>query len=377
LQSLLSYTAANQLFFALSPTATTGSYDYTWHWYDGKGLRVVSAVAAGESYNPESPPTPGSGVFSYYVYDGSDVQLALRRSGSSWRLEHRYLVGGIDQPLVGRFTDYQGNRRNLAFVLNQQGTTLAAMKSDGTQESQTEFFSRNPFGRLESATGTGTPLNLQTGFTGASTPNQTGGFTYLRNRWYDPNTGRFLTQDPIGIAGGVNLYTYAGSNPIAFADPFGLCRKYSGGSEDANCRKIVNDLKSTASRAEPGVTTDEPNVFQQAAEGYEATDREVAFVDARDERLDVNKYNSDKNPATVTLGNTDVVGGVIYLDKDLGMGDMMAAATHEILVHGNEKKPPIGDLLPTTKELNFRIFFQMPNDLRPLPKWGTLLYGGH
>jgi hypothetical protein len=32
-----------------------------------------------------------------------------------------------------------------------------------------------------------------------------------------------LTQDPLGLAGGVNLYEYAGSNPVSFDDPFGLC----------------------------------------------------------------------------------------------------------------------------------------------------------
>jgi uncharacterized protein RhaS with RHS repeats len=39
---------------------------------------------------------------------------------------------------------------------------------------------------------------------------------------YDPQTGRFLTQDPIGLAGGVNLYAYAGNNPVSYSDPYGL-----------------------------------------------------------------------------------------------------------------------------------------------------------
>jgi RHS repeat-associated protein len=46
---------------------------------------------------------------------------------------------------------------------------------------------------------------------------------YLRNRYYDPITGRFTQEDPIGIAGGLNLYGFAGGDPVNFGDPFGLC----------------------------------------------------------------------------------------------------------------------------------------------------------
>jgi RHS repeat-associated protein len=49
------------------------------------------------------------------------------------------------------------------------------------------------------------------------------GLVYMRNRWYDPNEGRFTQEDPIGYAGGSNLYAYVGNNPILYTDPFGLC----------------------------------------------------------------------------------------------------------------------------------------------------------
>lgn len=48
-----------------------------------------------------------------------------------------------------------------------------------------------------------------------------------RARYYNPATGRFLSEDPIGFAGGFNLYAYANENPLSFNDPFGTCAKYS------------------------------------------------------------------------------------------------------------------------------------------------------
>jgi len=45
---------------------------------------------------------------------------------------------------------------------------------------------------------------------------------YMRNRYYDPKAGRFTQEDPIGLAGGMNLYGFAGGDPVNFSDPFGL-----------------------------------------------------------------------------------------------------------------------------------------------------------
>jgi RHS repeat-associated protein len=49
------------------------------------------------------------------------------------------------------------------------------------------------------------------------------GLLHRRNRYYDPKQGRFTQEDPIGLAGGLNLYGFANSDPVNYADPFGLC----------------------------------------------------------------------------------------------------------------------------------------------------------
>uniref|UniRef100_UPI001ABAB39B RHS repeat-associated core domain-containing protein n=1 Tax=Burkholderia pyrrocinia TaxID=60550 RepID=UPI001ABAB39B len=47
------------------------------------------------------------------------------------------------------------------------------------------------------------------------------GLHYNRHRYYDPSSGRFVSKDPIGLAGGINVYQYT-SNPVQWVDPFGL-----------------------------------------------------------------------------------------------------------------------------------------------------------
>jgi RHS repeat-associated protein len=62
------------------------------------------------------------------------------------------------------------------------------------------------------------------------------GLHYNRYRYYDPNIGQFVGQDPIGLAGGDNPYQYA-LNPISWIDPLGLtCLKWN-----ANARRWQNE----------------------------------------------------------------------------------------------------------------------------------------
>jgi len=76
------------------------------------------------------------------------------------------------------------------------------------------------------------------------------GTLYRRNRYVDPSTGRFTQEDPIGLAGGLNLYGFAASDPINFADPFGL----SPCSERvAGLRRRVQSLRRRVDQYEDAV----------------------------------------------------------------------------------------------------------------------------
>lgn len=61
------------------------------------------------------------------------------------------------------------------------------------------------------------------GYEGLPPPHADENFPYLHlgARYYDPEIGRFLQRDPIGIAGGVNVYAYCHNNPVVSVDPDG------------------------------------------------------------------------------------------------------------------------------------------------------------
>ena len=74
------------------------------------------------------------------------------------------------------------------------------------------------------------------------------GLHYNLNRYYDPFVGRYLTQDPIKLAGGWNFYQYVCGNPVKWSDPLGLIKGLSDGviisTPNQNYRAIAMGVES-------------------------------------------------------------------------------------------------------------------------------------
>jgi len=73
------------------------------------------------------------------------------------------------------------------------------------------------------------------------------GLHYNHHRYYDPDTTRYLTQDPIGLIGGTNLYRYA-PNPTAWVDPLGLSNNNCSNTASIKHRVLSNIAESKAAR---------------------------------------------------------------------------------------------------------------------------------
>ena len=97
-----------------------------------------------------------------------------------------------------------------------------ATSGDGTSATVEGRNTYDPYGKAVSLpTWSGSPVPVPYGFTGSRKDDSTGLYL-MHHRWYDPETGRFIEQDPIGESGGLNVYAYVGSSPTMLVDPTGL-----------------------------------------------------------------------------------------------------------------------------------------------------------
>ena len=79
---------------------------------------------------------------------------------------------------------------------------------------------------------------------------------YRRNRYFDPVSGRFTQQDPIGVAGGMNLYGFANGDPVNFSDPFGLLECSREKPKDCTLLDVLRNVLAGIGATAGGDITD-------------------------------------------------------------------------------------------------------------------------
>jgi RHS repeat-associated protein len=113
--------------------------------------------------------------------------------------------------------DLSGLEGEQSYLTDRLGTVRDIANTSG---SVIDHLAYDSFGKVTNET---SPTNGDRfKFTGRELDAETG-FYYFRARYYDPATGRFVTQDPIGFdAGDANLYRYVGNGPTNDTDRSGL-----------------------------------------------------------------------------------------------------------------------------------------------------------
>jgi RHS repeat-associated protein len=191
---------------------------YAYDYLDRKIRKTVDTNANG---TPES-------TFAY-VWDGQNVVLSFQGTTGvgAASLAHRYLHGpAVDQILADETVP--GLAQTVRWMLpDQQGTIIDTADYQWSQG----VLQGGGGGSLLMHDEYGNPMrsadlaNLNAvgwGYAGREWDADAGMY-YNRARWYDPRTGRFASEDPIGQASGdTNLYRYVGNSPTNHTDPSGL-----------------------------------------------------------------------------------------------------------------------------------------------------------
>jgi RHS repeat-associated protein len=215
--------AKNQLTRARTKNHTTvpQAYDLTFS-YDSEGRRVKKHVV--EYQNG----TQVSEKIVTFVWDGWDLLYERHQLPSGLTLLERKFLWGPD------IADGQaGGAGGLLLIKETKGnaTTNIIPLYDGTghvaaltdiNKNLLASYAYGPFGEKISAEGThaqSNPWRYATKYLDEET-----GLYYFGKRFYDPITGQFLSRDPMGENESINLYGYAGNDPINHIDVLGLAK---------------------------------------------------------------------------------------------------------------------------------------------------------
>ncbi|MHC1727308.1 MAG: RHS repeat domain-containing protein [Syntrophobacteraceae bacterium] len=149
------------------------------------------------------------GVETRYIYDPFGNLLA--EADSLNQITRKYIYGKGLLALATPTARY-------CYHFNPTGSTIAI--TDMTQ-AVVNAYTYEPFGQILAQQETlPQPFKFVGRYGVMAEPN---GLYYMRARYYDPSVGRFISEDPIGFAGGdVNLSAYVQNDPINLIDPLGL-----------------------------------------------------------------------------------------------------------------------------------------------------------
>ena len=141
-------------------------------------------------------------------------------------LFRHYIDGiGIDEHLTLDQYNNDGSQivRTIYYHQNQRGDTVATTDANGQIIALYEYTTFGVVFEIEDdeLTEMETPDEVVYTFQGRRTDPETG-LMYYRNRYYNPQLGRFLQRDPLGYVDNYNLYAAFGGNPYIYSDPMGL-----------------------------------------------------------------------------------------------------------------------------------------------------------
>ena len=146
-----------------------------------------------------------------FVWDGDVI---LHESHSSD--EHEALITDWEFDRYGFTPIAKSTNGKRYFCVNDPGGTPRELTDSNGDVAWAADFAAFGEGRVDRVSEVECPIRYPGQYYDRET-----GLHYNRHRYYDPETGRFISPDPIGLAGGLNLYSYA-PNTTGWSDPLGL-----------------------------------------------------------------------------------------------------------------------------------------------------------
>lgn len=196
-------------------TATNEDKRYEWS-AEGRLMRVLinGTERVRYDYNPSGVLTRRwtNGVLDrHFLWDQGHLLAELNNTATERIGEYAYLPGA-DEPLA-LITGAQSIAAVRYFVQDEVGNVVALL--NGTTIDQQVSY--DDWG-VPTLSGSADNRLL---FKGLLWESNATGMYYVRARWYDPDLGRFVSEDPLGISEGTNYYSFAGNDGVNGSDPTG------------------------------------------------------------------------------------------------------------------------------------------------------------